>query len=106
VDFVKVDIQGSEFEAVRGMERLLRETPGIRMLIEFCPYLLRRAGEDPGAFLRFLESLGLRVFHVDGREHRIEAVPFDQLLAHFDGGSDYSTNLFCSRGPPPEGLRL
>ncbi|HEV2316935.1 MAG TPA: FkbM family methyltransferase [Thermoplasmata archaeon] len=106
VDFAKVDIQGAEFDAVRGMQRILRETPAIRMLIEFCPYLLRRSGEDPGAFLNYLESLGLTVYHVDGRRHRIERVPFDQLLAHFDGGSDYSTNLFCARSPPPAGLRL
>ena len=58
IDFVKMDIQGAEPAALRGMERILARSPNARILLEFWPDGIRRAGEDPDAFLSHLRSLG------------------------------------------------
>jgi FkbM family methyltransferase len=58
IDFVKMDIQGLEPLVLRGMEGLVRRSPNIRILTEFWPEGIRRAGSEPEAFLAHLRSLG------------------------------------------------
>jgi len=59
IHFVKMDIQGAEGEAVRGMARTLA-SPDLRgIVLEFWPEALRRAGEDPGAILATIRGAGL-----------------------------------------------
>jgi len=61
VDLVKIDAQGAEPLVVRGMWRLVERNPGIRIVLEFAPALLRRAGFAPGDFLEDLASFGFTV---------------------------------------------
>ena len=61
IDFVKMDIQGAEPAALRGMERVLARSPNARILTEFWPNGIRRAGGDPAAFMARLKALGFIV---------------------------------------------
>jgi FkbM family methyltransferase len=47
VDFIKMDIEGSEGKAIRGMKRFL--AGNVKLVMEFFPGLLTKAGEDPRA---------------------------------------------------------
>jgi FkbM family methyltransferase len=38
VDLIKMDLQGYEFHAMRGAERVLQENPHMKLLLEFWPY--------------------------------------------------------------------
>jgi FkbM family methyltransferase len=60
IHFVKMDIQGAEAAAIRGMERTLRD-PALRgLVLEFWPQALRTAGEDAADVLRRIRAGGLR----------------------------------------------
>lgn len=59
VDFMKIDVQGFELHAMRGMARTLRRSPDIGVLCELCPELLRSAGGRPEELLRLLGEAGL-----------------------------------------------
>jgi FkbM family methyltransferase len=50
VDFAKIDAEGAEPAIFRGMQRVLRENPQLRIAMEFAPSHFQRAGEDTGAF--------------------------------------------------------
>lgn len=64
VDVIKMDIQGAELAALRGARRLLSsDSPAL--LLEYWPYGLRAAGEEPEALLAELKSLGYRVRTID-----------------------------------------
>lgn len=58
VDLVKLDIEGGETAALRGMRGLTARTPGLRLVVEFCPWILRALSMDPAAFLQLLRDEG------------------------------------------------
>jgi len=64
VDFIKLDIQGWELHALRGMVRTLAENPGVRLYLELWPYGLAQAGSSSDELLAFLTEHG---FEFEGR---------------------------------------
>lgn len=61
VDFVKMDVEGGEIEALRGMSRLLGATPRPQLLIEWNPGTLKKAGYDPRDLPDLLYEYGYEV---------------------------------------------
>ena len=61
VDVVKLDVQGAEEAALRGMEALLAGSPGALVLVELSPADARDAGSDPQALLAYYRSLGFAI---------------------------------------------
>lgn len=59
VDLIKMDIQGAEYRALLGMEKLLRRSPGACLISELSPELLENAGDDVDSFLVKTEEFGL-----------------------------------------------
>jgi hypothetical protein len=87
IDFIKLDIQGYEFQALQGTRRILSENTDLKLLFEYWPYGLKRAGTNPPALLRFLEELGFKLTATRDPSdiHRLG-----------DGVEDY-INIFASR---------
>jgi FkbM family methyltransferase len=61
VDFIKIDVQGWELHALRGLSATIERSPGIQIYLEFWPRGLRAADCEPAALLRFLEEHGLAI---------------------------------------------
>lgn len=59
VDFVKIDVQGAEVAVLRGLRRTLARSPGVGVLCELSPALLRQAGADPEECFAILRGAGL-----------------------------------------------
>ena len=86
VDFVKLDIEGSELHALRGMEKILRRSAKVGMVIEFVKGHLARHGQTPGEVVVFLERLGFRCENLP-REFLISGLADDQTVkAHYVKG--------------------
>ena len=60
VDFIKMDIQGFEYQALLGMGNILRSNHNIKILMEFWPYGLIKAKSSPEELLTFLHKLGFQ----------------------------------------------
>lgn len=60
IHFAKMDIQGAEGQALRGMRRTLASPEFRGLVLEFWPDALRAAGEDPGEILAQIRRAGLR----------------------------------------------
>jgi hypothetical protein len=98
VQMIKLDTQGTEHLAVRGMERLLAASPRVVLTVEFWPMGIRLAGDDAASVLAYYRSLGLeiRVQHSD--EVGILELDDAEILRYCEAKEGQAfTNLVLSR---------
>lgn len=62
--FIKIDVQGAEIFATRGMRRVLKESLNVCVLVEYWPYGFIRAGARPEELVEVLKESGLDVCRV------------------------------------------
>ena len=82
IDYVKIDAEGAEPAILRGMVHSLRRHPKMRLVIEFGPRHLKRAGADPQAFLDGLRGQGFHVSAIGEPLGDVWDVPDEELLNH------------------------
>lgn len=67
-DFIKMDIEGAEMSALRGMRRLVAASPGLAMIMEYYPRALQLIGVEPLDALRRLKDAGFsRIMVIEDR---------------------------------------
>jgi FkbM family methyltransferase len=71
-DFLKMDIQGHEFHAIKGMGKLL-DAPNRTFVMEYWPRALREADSDPVELLEFLLSKGFSITDSEDPEAKINS---------------------------------
>ena len=64
IDAIKMDIQGAEVAALRGMREVMRQTPPRWLFLEFEPELLRGAGASPEQLWALLDEYGYEAFSI------------------------------------------
>ena len=94
LDFVKMDIQGHELAALSGMERALSANVKMRILFEFAPAALRKAGTAPDLLLEFFRERGFGIYETKGA-HLKRLRNSRQLISDLRGGR--YTNLLAAR---------
>lgn len=94
-DFIKVDVQGSEGAVLEGMAGLLARLSRVKMIVEFWPAGMARAGYGAERLLARLTGLGFRVYEVDEVEVCVRKADFRRLLGRFPVASEQFTNLLC-----------
>jgi hypothetical protein len=90
VDVVKLDVEGGEVEALRGMKRLLGRRPDLYLVVECNPGRLAAMGTSADELFSLLESEGFSISQVDGEPARLS--PRLDLA-----GREY-VDLVCVRG--------
>jgi FkbM family methyltransferase len=97
IDFIKMDIQGSEAGALRGMADLLRKHASVALLTEFWPIGLHRFGVESDEFIHMLHQLDFEIFHVNEEVQRLEPADVHQLTQMYNAEKGNYTNLLCKR---------
>ena len=111
VDFVKMDIEGSEGRAISGMEETISENKRISLLTEFWPNAIANSGVEPRSYLERLVGLGFELSHIDGLEQRVYPVTINEIFEIMEkrvsrGFEDYKevalggwyTTILCRKG--------
>jgi FkbM family methyltransferase len=83
IDVIKLDVDGGEVQALRGMRRTLELSPRARLFVECNPASLANAGTTAGALLRELTDLGFEVDAID--ESRRTLLPAGAWLSEIAG---------------------
>lgn len=79
-DFIKMDIEGAEYGALKGMTRLLEQ--GTTLMMEFHPPSIIEYGAKPHDVYDFIRSFGYRIMLPDGKEisyEELEPLATDQI---------------------------
>lgn len=104
IDFLKMDIEGYEFKAIRKMEYAIAASPNLKAVIEFCPEMIRSTNEDPEEFIQYLHDLGFTIdylnhneFHHHHRNPIIENVSYRDIMEVFKKQNIGIGNIYCRR---------
>lgn len=81
IDLIKMDIQGSEMQALRGMRRIIEENPEITIISEFCPTLLSQSGSSGKEYLEAIHQMGFEILFVDESKETVEKLDDETLLS-------------------------
>ena len=76
VDFIKMDIEGAELGALRGMKNIILQSPGLHLVMEYNPRALQSFGHEPEQAL--LEIIGYGFDQVWIVHETGELAPFQQ----------------------------
>jgi len=101
VNLVKIDAEGVDLEVLKGMKRILSESPDAAVIVEWAPPLLAEVGKDPLELPRWLQEAGFASISVldeyykkrRSLEETIELVR-SKKLPH-----DWFCDLFARRMP-------
>ncbi|MBR0650669.1 FkbM family methyltransferase [Roseomonas terrae] len=94
-DVIKMDVEGHEGRALRGMRRLLERAPGVRIMMEFAPEMMARAGVPAAEVADMLGRLGLRPWMID-HEGALTGMDWGAVLATASG----IQNILVAREEP------
>lgn len=95
VDFIKMDIQGFEMEAIKGMQKVLEKNPGLRMISEFWPYGVRKAGSSVLQYFDRLRELDFQLSLLT--ENGLEHLSRERVLQMQDLGEEHYFNILAIR---------
>lgn len=95
VDFIKMDIQGFELQAVFGMEKTIATNKNIKMISEFWPYGLRKAGSSVVEYFSLLQKSGFACYLLERTSLRELTACNVQLLDTL--GEERYFNIFATR---------
>lgn len=94
INFIKMDIQGFEMSAVKGMSKTL-ENPYLKMLSEFWPYGMRKAGTSVLEYFQFLKRYGFHIYLIDNKQ--LTELTEEKVKTFLDLPETTYMNIFASK---------
>ncbi|MFM7795907.1 MAG: FkbM family methyltransferase [Candidatus Nitrosotenuis sp.] len=97
VGFIKMDIQGSEANALVGMKTVLEKNRHLKIISEFWPYGINGSGNSPEEFLNMLTDLGFKMNRINHIDKKIEPIEISDLDPAKFNDKSYEENLLFVR---------
>lgn len=94
VNFIKMDIQGFEMSAVKGMTKTL-QSPHLKMLSEFWPYGMKKAGTSVLEYYRFLKEYNFNIYLIEN--HQLVDLTEEKVKTFLDLPETTYMNIFASK---------
>ncbi len=94
VDFIKMDIQGFEIEAIKGMKETFKNNANVKMISEFWPYGLRKAGSSVSEYYALLKNLNFNIEIL--QNNKLETLKPETVSQLEPLGEEHYFNIFVS----------
>lgn len=91
INFIKIDVQGSEGGVIKGMKNLLKKNKNVKMFIEYEPRCLKLFGTCPDKYLKLITQAGFKFFMLNSKLMLLEPIT-SSILKKLP---IESTNLLC-----------
>jgi FkbM family methyltransferase len=96
IDFIKIDVEGSESSAFEGMSSILKKTRNLKMMTEFYPFLIKKFGGSPEQYLNLLLNFGFNLYDVQNiKTTKMKPTNPSELLTNITPEKKNNTYLFC-----------
>ena len=95
VDLVKMDIEGYEPFAFRGMHSTLKANPSARLILDYYPEMIQKAGTSPDKFLDLILASDFRTSLINEVTQKVVAATRAEILEYCQRNK--YANLFCVR---------
>lgn len=95
VDLIKMDIQGFEMQAIQGMQTILDKNKDIKLISEFWPYGLKKAGSSLTEYFNFLVNKGFTCYLLE--KNSLEKLSIDKVRSLEPLGEEHYFNIFATR---------
>ena len=79
VDLIKMDIEGSESKALKGMQKTIEKNEHMILITEFWPKGFENANSEPGDFLNELSTFGFKLHHIDEIKEQVYPVTVNEM---------------------------
>jgi FkbM family methyltransferase len=90
-DVIKLDVEGAEPNALRGLSRIIQNSPGLKVLMEWAPVNLSRNDVDTALMLEDIRKQGFTISVINEGTGMLQTQTDEQLL------SAYSINLLLEK---------
>ncbi len=80
IAFIKIDIQGYEGPALRGMSRILQNNPKAVIALEYCRPIIEELGFDPDEIARYFQERGYSIYKLT-RERGMQPIAYTDIDA-------------------------
>lgn len=98
IDFVKIDVEGGEIEVLKGMRQILQSNPELRLIVEWNPAALQRAGHEAEELPKLLQEAGFHVSVINEETKCLQSL--EQVLNHIQASGQHDksySNLFAEK---------
>lgn len=92
ISFIKIDVEGSEINVLKGMQNILNINKKLKILIEYSPKHIRNFGIEPIELLEFLKTNEFNFFLIESNG----MIPTNEKSL-LKISNDSVTNIFCKR---------
>ena len=90
----EMDVEGYEWNTIKGGKRILEENHDIKLIFEFFPMALRANDVKPDSVLNYLLDAGFHIYVIDENMRLLDFSTDEFCIRH----ANYSAmNLFCER---------
>ena len=94
INFIKIDIQGFEMSAMKGMLQILKNND-VKMLSEFWPYGLKKAGYDIVMYFNFLSQFGFKIYLIE--DNKLNLLSEERVKTFMDLPEETYMNIFATK---------
>ncbi|MCV0411906.1 FkbM family methyltransferase [Nitrosarchaeum sp.] len=97
VDFIKMDIQGSEPLVIEGMRKTIEKNKNLKLMMEWWPDAIKKYNIKPDKHLQELVSLGFNIFEIDDNKGTITKTDVNSLMKKYPNEELVDVNLLLKR---------
>lgn len=94
IGFIKIDIQGYEMAALKGMINTLKKNPGVKIISELWPFGLRKAGSSAVEVIRYYAAENFNVYLLSGEENKLLT---EETVLQLEDSENVYYNIFVSK---------
>lgn len=94
IGFIKIDVQGYDYYALLGMKKTIQRSRELTLIGEFWPFALKKAGVEPGEYIRLLKELGFSVHFFNTKTDPLHPEKMAEKYYYTDFYASKKSNTF------------